>query len=102
MAREFAKWFYGSEAWKSCRESYRQSVAGLCEDCLELGLVTPGDEVHHIIPITPHNINDPSITLNPSNLVLLCHDHHMKRHGRSKRYKVDALGRVEIPLPVAN
>lgn len=80
MAREFAKSFYNSRAWKACREAYRQSVNGLCERCLERGLYVPGDEVHHKIYLTPENINDPYITLNWENLELLCATCHSKEH----------------------
>lgn len=34
MAKEFAKSFYKSKAWKRCRAMYAASVGGLCERCL--------------------------------------------------------------------
>lgn len=69
--------------------------AGLCEDCLKGNRYTPAEEVHHIIELTPENINDPNITLNPSNLVALCRECHRKRHGaRERRFDVDEYGRV--------
>ena len=90
------KAFYDSLAWKNCRESYRKSKQGLCEECLKKGIVTAGDMVHHKIHISPENMNNPDITLNFDNLELLCRTHHSERHGSSKRYKVDELGRVTI------
>ncbi|MDB2049600.1 HNH endonuclease signature motif containing protein [Clostridium perfringens] len=48
---------------------------GICKECGE-----PGEEVHHIIWLTPSNINDVSITLGLDNLVLLCRDCHMNIH----------------------
>jgi len=36
------------------------------------------EEVHHIIELTPENISDPTITLNPDNLISLCHNCHTK------------------------
>ena len=68
----------------------------LCADCLRKGIYTPADEVHHIIPLTPENINDESISLNMENLVSLCRDCHEQRHkqNRSERYIVNELGRV--------
>lgn len=90
MAREFSKAFYKSAAWKSCRESYYRSKGGLCEDCLERGIITSGAEVHHVQELTPDNIMDPNITLSWDNLRLLCHDCHAKRHAKhEKRYKID-------------
>ena len=91
MAQDFSRAFYHSAAWQSCRASYWRQAGGLCEDCLSRGQFTPGTEVHHVIELTPDNINDPSVALNPENLVLLCHDCHMSRHKTKqvKRYRVD-------------
>lgn len=75
MAREFAKAFYKSKAWRTCREGYIKSVYGLCERCGQ-----PGDEVHHKIRLTPSNINDPNVALNWDNLELLCMSCHSKEH----------------------
>ena len=69
-------------------------VGGLCEDCMQRGIVVPAVEVHHIEFITPDNINDPNITLNPDNLVALCRECHRARHGKPKRYTIDEFGRV--------
>lgn len=74
-----------------------RSVGGLCERCLKKGLIVPGEIVHHKIHITPDNVNDPAVTLNPDNLELLCRDCHAEEHtDRRKRYKLDDLGRVII------
>lgn len=96
MARDFSRAFYKSSAWRTCRDSYWRKKGGLCEDCLKAGRITQGEEVHHVIELTPDNIGNPAITLDHRNLALLCHDCHMKRHAKSdKRYTVDATGRVE-------
>jgi 5-methylcytosine-specific restriction protein A len=75
MAKEWAKAFYKSAAWQDCRSAYIQSVFGLCERC-----GVPGAEVHHIIYLTPDNINDPYIALSWDNLELLCHECHTREH----------------------
>lgn len=75
MAREFAKSFYQSKAWKKCRQSYFISKHGLCERC-----GNPGKIVHHKIYITPENVNDPDVTLNFDNLELLCQECHNREH----------------------
>ena len=102
MARDFSRAFYKSAAWRVCRDSYWRKAGGLCEDCLKQGRITTGEEVHHIQELTPDNIGNPAITLNPANLVLLCHACHMARHKSNKpqRYSVDqASGKiVSIPL----
>lgn len=95
--KEFAKEFYTGTAWAACRKAYRKKAGGLCEECLSKGLITAGEIVHHKIPISPDNINDPTITLNFDNLELVCRECHADIHRRrEKRYKVDEDGRVII------
>ena len=76
MARAFAKKFYNSKAWKSCRAAYvAERVAidgGLCETC---GLV-PGLIVHHTVWLTEDNVNDPDIALNHALLRYDCQACH--------------------------
>lgn len=85
MAKDFAKPFYNSKAWKQCRASYIDKVHGLCERCRLNGKVTPGYIVHHIDYITPNNINNPFVTLNHDNLEYLCLDCHNEEHiGRNE------------------
>ena len=76
VMKDFAKKFYKSKAWQKCRQGYisrRKSIdGGLCEVCREqLGYI-----VHHKIPLTPQNINDPNITLNYNNLQYDCKQCH--------------------------
>lgn len=80
MAKEWAKAFYKSKEWRECREAYIQLVNGLCERCLAKGKYVPGYIVHHIIHLTPENINDPKITLDFGNLELVCKECHDKEH----------------------
>ena len=85
MARQIDRKFYDSKAWKDCRASYISSVNGLCERCLENGIIKSGDIVHHIEHITPSNMNDPMITLNHDNLQFLCLECHNTVHGGNKK-----------------
>ncbi len=97
--QSWAEGFYKSQSWKSIRDTAMKRDAHLCVDCAKHGRVTPAEEVHHIIPLTPDNINDTNITLSLDNLVSLCRECHKARHGaRQHRYKVDELGRVTILL----
>lgn len=75
MAREFSKSFYNSKAWEECRLYIVKKYHGLCAECEK-----PGEEVHHIQPLTPLNINNPDITTNEDNLVLLCKKCHFDKH----------------------
>lgn len=93
MARDFAKAFYKSDAWESCRQAYLSSVGGLCEECLRQGVYTPAVIVHHKIFLTPANILDPSVSLNFANLEALCRIHHGTVHG-SRRYKIGPNGEI--------
>ena len=95
LARDFAGNFYKTAAWTSVRRSYIKSVGGLCERCYRKGIIRHGEIVHHRIHLTPENINDPEVTLNPDNLELLCRDCHAEEHKGEKRYKVNDLGKVE-------
>lgn len=87
MAKEFAKKFYRSKAWKKCRKSYiakRKSIdGGVCERCKDnIGYI-----VHHKEELTIYNINDSSITLNHDNLEYVCKVCHDNEHdfGRGKK-----------------
>lgn len=87
--------FYKTKLWQDCRRSYIKKVGGLCERCLAKGIIRHGDTVHHIVYLTPANINCPEVTLNHDNLQLLCRDCHAEIHHKTqKRYKVDELGRI--------
>lgn len=75
----FARKFYKSKAWQTCRAAYIaqrvQEDGGLCECCGE----EPGYIVHHMIPLQPSTIDDPAVALNPGNLSYeckACHDLH--------------------------
>lgn len=95
MAREFAGNFYKTAAWRKVRDSYIKSVGGLCERCWKNGIIRHGDTVHHKVELTPENINDPAVAMNPENLELLCRDCHAAVHTKNqRRYRVDSAGRV--------
>lgn len=94
--QKWAEWFYKSGEWQRVRENAYQRDCGLCQDCLDKGIVTPAVDVHHIVWLTRENIKDPNISTNLDNLISLCKDCHAKRHKKKKRWKVDELGRVTM------
>ena len=96
--------FYVSWTWRKCRTAFANSKFNLCERCLANGIIEAGSkdrplEVHHKIPVTAENVNDPNITLNWNNLELLCktcHDKEREKQSGAKRWKVSPDGRVTI------
>lgn len=75
MAKEWAKSFYNSTAWKHTRE------AALKRDryrCQAPGCRRTAEEVHHIEELTEKNVNDIRISLNLNNLTSLCGDCHKR------------------------
>ena len=75
MARNFSKSFYNSKEWQAVRSAALMRDRYLCQHCGK-----PAAEVHHIIHLTPDNVNDPAVTMNLSNLVSLCKDCHFEEH----------------------
>lgn len=53
--------------------------------CQAEGCYNPAQEVHHIQPLTPDNIDDPEIATNPDNLIALCRDCHFKEHKKKEK-----------------
>lgn len=87
--------FYTTRAWRKARQAVLDAHGGLCQICLAKGLIVPAVHVHHRIPLTPDNIDDPRIALDSSNLMALCEECHAEQH-RTKRWRCDELGRVTL------
>ena len=86
--------FYKSKEWKQLKEilmSERRNENGelLCEHCGKIILHTYDCIPHHYkIPLSLENINDPKVTLNKDNLMLVhfkCHNELEKRFCSYKR-----------------
>ena len=95
--------FYVSPEWIRCRKAYAKSVGGLCERCKDKGIITAGEIVHHKIPLTPENIDDPEIAYGFNNLELVCRPCHEELHGRlrdRKRYHFDENHEIVIEEPI--
>ena len=80
MAKAFARKFYSSKAWQSCRNEYMKRVHYLCEECLRKGIYKLAEIVHHIIELDPITIERPEIALSFDNLEALCRDCHAEKH----------------------
>lgn len=84
--------FYRSDEWHLARAIKICNANGICEKC---GAV--GKEVHHKIHLTIKNVDDPMISLNQDNLILLCTDCHNKEHhrfGKFTEYSFDSDGNM--------
>jgi len=82
MAKEFARAFYNSAAWKRTAKAYAASKFFLCEKCGKQGHI-----VHHKVHLTPDNINDPDIALSFDNFMYLCTECHNVIHGKEQERK---------------
>ena len=67
--------FYHSPQWRRARAAYLDARHHVCERC-----GGPATIVHHRRYITPANVGDPSVTLDPDNLEALCIDCHNAEH----------------------
>lgn len=86
MAKAFAKAFYHSKAWERVRQAALLRDNGMCQAD---GCNRPAEEVHHTIPLTLYNIDDPDTTLNLDRLVSLCRDCHFREHRRMMAQKFE-------------
>ena len=67
--------FYHSKAWRQLSKVFLMSKYYVCERCGQ-----PAEIAHHKIYLTPENITDPDIALNPANLEALCMNCHNAEH----------------------
>ena len=81
MALDPVHAFYCSRDYLSLAQSAKSRSGGLCARCggaFDVGELRP----HHKIPVTPANLCDVSITLDPANVEVLCADCHNAVHKR--------------------
>jgi predicted kinase len=76
------KSFYASEAWQKFRTAIIAERGPRCQKCSKI-IANPLDCIlHHIKELTPENVRDVNIALNPDNVLIVCHDCHDKVHNR--------------------
>ena len=73
--------FYQSKAWRQTRK-HKITEQPLCERCLADGIVKAADIIHHKVEVS----EDFSKRLDYENLESICHAHHNKEHGGTKKY----------------
>ena len=67
--------FYRSAAWRRLSRAFLLSKNYICERCGH-----PAEIAHHRRYLTPRNVNDASVALNPDNLEALCISCHNIEH----------------------
>jgi predicted kinase len=88
--------FYKSHEWRSLRQSLmiqrsHPAKGLLCEHCKEVILKDIDCIAHHIKELTPSNVHDATIALNPGNILLVhhrCHNAIHERYGYTSVQKV--------------
>ena len=76
------KQFYNSKEWIDFRLRIIADRGVTCSECKKLILEDKDLHIHHIIELTLMNVNDYNISLNPSNVKVVCHECHNKIHKR--------------------
>jgi hypothetical protein len=88
MAQSFARKLYTSKAWTELRFNLIIERGPICQRCGKVMVDTSKLIGHHKITLTPNNVNDPVVTLNPINIELICWTCHNKEphyiNGHSK------------------
>jgi 5-methylcytosine-specific restriction endonuclease McrA len=74
--------FYCSKSWRDLSYSLKVKVNGKCIRCGETLLDFSKLIGHHKIELNEDNVDNPSISLNPELIEIICHDCHNKEHRR--------------------
>lgn len=83
MAQLWAKKFYNSKEWRTLRARLVVEANFRCAHCGEDYLKNSSLLVgHHMKELTPANVHDASIALNPANIEIICRRCHDKEHRR--------------------
>jgi len=84
--------FYKSTQWKNCiavvkAERLNEMGLNICEHCGRAIIKAYDCIGHHKEPLTVMNVNNPEISLNPDNIMLLHHSCHNEIHNRFGLYQ---------------
>lgn len=83
--------FYASDEWRAFRLTVIGERGPRCEYCGERVAKAQELTLHHKIELTPENVNDAMIALNPENVMVVhhgCHNRIHKRNTARKGYRV--------------
>lgn len=74
--------FYASRAWRTFRMTLIAERGNQCQNCGRT-IARASDIIgHHLVELTPENVHDHAISLNPDLVELVCFDCHNRDHGR--------------------
>lgn len=79
MSQGFAKTLYASREWIELRRNLIIERGPVCQECGTVMVDTSKLIGHHTVTLTPQNVTDPKVTLNPALIRLVCHDCHNKQ-----------------------
>lgn len=79
--------FYCSEKWRSFRLGLISERGNKCERCGKIVSKSIDLHAHHMVELTPENVHDKLISLNPSKIELICRTCHDEEHNRFSRKK---------------
>lgn len=83
MARDIIlKRFYNSKEWINFRLMLINQRGPVCQKCGKIIIKSINIIGHHKVELTPENVLDYSISLNPELVELICFDCHNKEHNR--------------------
>ena len=83
MSQAWAKKFYNSNQWRTLRQRLIVEAHFLCALCGDSYLKDSSLLVaHHINELSPNNVTDPNVALNPRNIQIICRRCHDKIHRR--------------------
>ncbi|MBE1446808.1 HNH endonuclease [Paenibacillus sp. OAS669] len=74
--------FYASTKWRNFRLGLINERGNRCQRCSRIILKTIDIIGHHKTELTPENVHDYNISLNPEMVELVCSDCHNEEHGR--------------------
>ncbi|MBG9453302.1 hypothetical protein ABE61_04205 [Lysinibacillus sphaericus] len=90
--------FYQSTAWANARELALKRDNYLCVECLKEKKIRKADVVHHIIEVK----DDFTKALELDNLSSICHMHHNKIHGQSKKEQTNISSKIDVVVSKQN
>lgn len=83
MAKPWAVSFYNSKAWQDLRWARILQEHFRCQKCGEDYTLNPSELVgHHQVKLSPENILDKNVALNPAMIKIVCKKCHDKEHHR--------------------